>query len=194
MLFSAAYALIVPDVPEITDSLLQAIRDALSAQIAEVQRVMNARGQIFRRAIPQSWAPAEAPPQNEAAETPQMLSTAPFADLDRAVYVTRCKRFGIRDKERPLHFGLDVLAHYCDTVSYASTDISALLSFELDFDQVGHETAVQLVGLLGLDAATATPSDLDGLDRAFVCVGCPRNSFGAIFSTWRDAVRDRAHV
>ncbi|KZV73683.1 hypothetical protein PENSPDRAFT_269142 [Peniophora sp. CONT] len=190
-IFSHARALIEPDIPEVTDLLRRSIRDALPQQIPLLQRVMDERAQVLRRAIPSSWSLPEAQPQVAGAvDMPEMLNATSFADLDRAVFVTRCKTAYTRDKEKLLHFGLDILAHFCENVNpyRLNGPLDALTTFEVEVDEVGHATAEQIVELLGLDGATATPLDLDRQNRAFVCVGCPRNSLGAIFSTWRDAI------
>ncbi|KZV73652.1 hypothetical protein PENSPDRAFT_749890 [Peniophora sp. CONT] len=204
-LFPDVKALISPD-GVVTDELRENIRNALPAGLSALQRFINERGRGLRQALPTHWLTASSStlPQAESIDTPEQLSIAQIADLDRAVYVTRCGRHGWTELHRnriPVHFGLDALAHFCDRdYDYDRNALRSAQVAGVAFDQACHDTVAHICELLGLDADAARPLDLDRLDKAFVCVNCPRDSGGAIFMTWRDAVshadpnRRKAHV
>lgn len=187
-LFDDARALIEPDGP-VTDELRSSIRDTLPAGLPALQHFIDERGRAFRQALPAAWLPAQhaAFPQTEPVTTPEQLSIAQFADLDRAAYVTRCvARQGYARRTKVwIHFGLDALAHCC----HRDYEGNARQVTGLAVDQTCHDTVAHICTISGLSAETATPLDLDRLDQAFVCVNCPRDTGGAIFMTWRDAVR-----
>ncbi|KZV73653.1 hypothetical protein PENSPDRAFT_626872 [Peniophora sp. CONT] len=205
-IFSDAKALIEPD-GDVTDELRSSIRDALPAGLPALQRFIDGRGNGFRQGLPSEWLPSQSPtsPPTDPVTTAEQLNVVQIADLDRAAYVTRCGgRHGYTDTRRnrvPIHFGLDALAHFCDRdYEYDQTALHSSRVIGVTCDQACHDTVVHICTLLGLDAETVTPLDLDKLDRAFVCLNCPRDSGGAVFMTWRDAVahadpdRRQAHV
>ncbi|VDB91840.1 unnamed protein product [Peniophora sp. CBMAI 1063] len=193
-LFPEAEAVIEPD-GEVTDDLRALIRQALPSGLPALQRFIDERGSSLRAKIPPEWLPSKEPRSApvDPITTPEQLSISRITDLDRAVYVTRCANelsYGLRRKKHlPIHFGLDALAHFCDRSYEISED--ALTSPRVNgfaFDQTCHDTVAHICALLGLDAAIATPLDLNKLDRAFVCINCPRDTRGAVFMTWHDAV------
>jgi hypothetical protein len=69
-------------------------------------------------------------------------------------------------------------------------DFPLTLDFEVSFE--GLACAVTLLGLLGMDPATATVDDLDARDARFFCETCEiswnRGVFGRQALTWRECV------
>lgn len=166
------------------------IRSALISSMPKMQHGILRAVDAFRSVMPQSWVTAVSSPlplllSHTFADSQHSLDLTSLANLDRAAFVFRCQ--DVRPTfmpMRPVHFGLDGLSHGC-----LRRQMSAL---EVDDDL--HGLMVDILALLGLDPATATPLDVDQRAPILICMhdhdAMPGvHASGVAFTSWRDAVR-----
>ncbi|KZV73184.1 hypothetical protein PENSPDRAFT_733025 [Peniophora sp. CONT] len=164
------------------------IRQTLISSIPKVQQAILYEVENLRTAVPQAWATTILSPPPTAlshtfAKSEYTLDLTSLAPLDRAAFVFRCQN-PTTGRTRPIHFGLDAIAHGCSrhvqsTPVEPEDDLRSLM--------------VQILGLLALDPATATPLDIDQLAPVLVCTHghapTPGSyATGVAFTNWRDAV------
>ncbi|VDC05518.1 unnamed protein product [Peniophora sp. CBMAI 1063] len=165
------------------------IRQSLLSSIMTIEQSILNTGNSLRSALPVSWSNADIPtsqvPLSYQVQCPDFaLDLSPLATLDRAAFVFRCQHPASRALgTRPIHFGLDGLAHDCiSRKEHPIEPVNELRSL-----------VVHMLDLLGLDPATATPVDMDRLAPVFICMHGHTAIYGAsadgvAFTNWRDAV------
>lgn len=116
--------------------------------------------------------------------------------LELATAVFTCAAgYGCMERNVPLISSEGVFRHRCrDTYAHDYTYYTGttwkMPSFV--FNAKGSRAAASVVMLAGLDVRTATPREMDELDRRFVCLGCRPGQHGAWWGfktlTWRQCV------
>ncbi|VDC05517.1 unnamed protein product [Peniophora sp. CBMAI 1063] len=164
------------------------IRQALLSSAPAMQRSILSVAENLKTTVPQAWTFTRStslqPSLSHAfAHSEITIDLSPLASLDRAAYVFRCQDSNSGLRTRPIHFGLDGIAHECarrqENAPEPEDDLRSIM--------------VQMLELLDLDPATATPLDLDQLAPVFVCtsghvVTTGIRPAGIAFANWRDTV------
>ncbi|KZV73686.1 hypothetical protein PENSPDRAFT_602518 [Peniophora sp. CONT] len=163
------------------------IRQALISAIPSLQHsIILEQASKLKDTVPSSWTtiPRSPPPSwsHSFAHSASTLDLSALAPLDRAAFVFRCCKPRRYDWPRPVHFGLDVISHGCAREGGQLVPEDGLRSLVL-----------QILDLLGLDPASATPLDIDRLNPVFICMNGHPSEFGVYgagiaFANWRDAI------
>lgn len=176
-----------------TDKFCECVREALVLAVPDMQRAIMDAADEFRTALPQSWIsdpnsmPVALSYQFEDSESTIDLSS--LESLDRAAFVFRCRSTRNEDRAPPVHFGLDAITHRSSHQNERSYEPEYVL----------RSLVLQILELLELDPAFATPLDIDRLAPVLICTEHSVHSrISTIFANgipaftnWRDAVRIR---
>ncbi|VDC05306.1 unnamed protein product [Peniophora sp. CBMAI 1063] len=170
---SPPIAAILAEAHEISNDDIVNLKNVVASSLPSIRIWMLLRADAFRKCIPASWpkAVAPSPPLDTPLSESDVDVYAHIADLDLAVYTTRCRRHHSisRAKEsEPLLFGLDALAHNCSSGPCQTIDLN--ISIRKD----SHDTVLRILELLDLDPKAARPLDLDRMNEPFVttCSTC----------------------